>query len=245
MNRLFLVTLCLIVIFTATCRRQYEARQSAEPLRSSLQPLPANASPQLKQFLEGAIDQTKVTTGYDAAYVGIKYPGGDVPPETGVCSDVIVRAFRKVGIDLQQEVHEDMKTAWSAYPRKWGAASPDTNIDHRRVLNLMTYFDRSGKTLPVTTDRKDYLPGDTVAWDLSGGMDHWHRYESFVGIGTALVDSSITSARARERKMCCSPGQSKDIPGTSVRLSFRITNTFVDLTSCSTSLCAFIVSQPD
>lgn len=185
MNRLFLVTLCLIVNFTSTCRRQFEARQSAEPipLRSSLQPLPANASPQLKQFLEGAIDQTKVTTGYDATYVGIKYPGGDVPPETGVCSDVIVRAFRKVGIDLQKEVHEDMKTAWSAYPRKWAAASPDTNIDHRRVLNLMTYFDRGGKTLPVTTDRKDYLPGDIVAWDLSGGMDH-------IGIVTNLSSES-------------------------------------------------------
>ena len=174
MNRLFLGILCLVVISVTGCRRQYEARKSAEPIppRSSLQPLPANASPKLTQFLEGAIDQTKVTTGYDPAYVGIKYPGGDVPPETGVCSDVVVRAFRKVGIDLQKEVHEDMKAAWSAYPRKWGATSPDTNIDHRRVLNLMAYFDRRGKALPVTTDRNDYLPGDIVAWDLGGGMDH-------------------------------------------------------------------------
>lgn len=118
------------------------------------------------------MDQTKVTTGYDPAYVGIAYPNGDVAPETGVCSDVIVRSFRKVGIDLQKDVHEDMKAAWSVYPKKWGAAGTDTNIDHRRVLNLTTYFDRQGKSLPVTTDAANYLPGDIVSWDLGNGIDH-------------------------------------------------------------------------
>jgi hypothetical protein len=85
---------------------------------------------------------------------------------------VVVRAFRKVGIDLQKEVHEDMGRAWSDYPKRWGAAGRDSNIDHRRVGNLMTFFDRQGKQLPITTDRSQYLPGDIVAWDLGNKVDH-------------------------------------------------------------------------
>jgi uncharacterized protein YijF (DUF1287 family) len=135
-------------------------------------PLPAKASPQLKQLLEAAIEQSKVTTGYDPAWVKIDYPNGDVPSDTGVCSDVVVRSFRKAGIDLQKEVHEDMTRAWSAYPKRWGASGTDTNIDHRRVLNLMTYFDRLGKSLPITNVRANYLPGDVVAWQLSDGVEH-------------------------------------------------------------------------
>jgi len=80
--------------------------------------------------------------------------------------------IHKAGIDLQKEVHEDMTRAWSEYPKKWGAGSPDSNIDHRRVLNLMTYFNRQGKSVPISNNRDDYLPGDVVAWDLGGGMDH-------------------------------------------------------------------------
>jgi len=137
-----------------------------------LRPLAADASPQLKQLVESALEQTKITTGYDPSYVGIDYPGGDVPQETGVCSDVVVRGFRKAGIDLQKEIHEDMKRGWSVYPRKWGASRPDANIDHRRVLNLMTYFDRKGKSLPISASRGDYLPGDIVAWDLGNKVDH-------------------------------------------------------------------------
>jgi uncharacterized protein YijF (DUF1287 family) len=113
-----------------------------------------------------------VTTGYDPSYVKLDYPLGDVPKETGVCSDVVVRAFRSAGVDLQKEVHEDMARAWSEYPKKWGTSAPDANIDHRRVLNLMTYFARQGKLLPVTGHADDYLPGDVVAWDLGNGLDH-------------------------------------------------------------------------
>ncbi|MDQ2922152.1 MAG: DUF1287 domain-containing protein [Acidobacteriota bacterium] len=142
------------------------------PPPSAARPLSTNASPQLKQFVEAAIEQSKVTTGYDPSWVKIDYPNGDVSSDTGVCSDVVVRAFRKAGIDLQKEVHEDMARAWVAYPKKWGASGTDTNIDHRRVLNLMTYFDRQGKSLPITNDRADYLPGDVVAWDLSDGLEH-------------------------------------------------------------------------
>jgi uncharacterized protein YijF (DUF1287 family) len=148
-----------------------------------IKPLPDNASPQLKQMLEGAIAQAGVTTGYDPAYVALDYPNGDVPEKTGVCSDVVVRAFRKAGIDLQKEVHEDMKSARSAYPTRWGAIPPDRNIDHRRVLNLMTYFTRQGKSLPITTSATDYQPGDIVAWELSSGIDH-------IGIVTNMMSDS-------------------------------------------------------
>ena len=172
-SRSVVVALCFIAVAGLACKRQYSPLKSVAPIppHALAQPL-ANAPPQVKLIVDGAIEQTKVTTGYDASYVGIKYPGGDVPIETGVCSDVVVRAFRKTGIDLQQQVHEDMQSAWSAYPRKWASNSPDANIDHRRVLNLMTYFERRGKALPVTSVRADYLPGDVVAWDLGGGMDH-------------------------------------------------------------------------
>ena len=153
------------------CQQQVAKRETA-PTSESTRPLPDNASPELKQFLASAFEQTKLTTGYDPSYVNLEYPGGDVPLETGVCSDVLVRAFRKAGIDLQKEVHEDMTSAWSAYPREWGAARPDRNIDHRRVLNLMTFFNRKGKSVAVTSNRESYLPGDIVAWDLGGGVEH-------------------------------------------------------------------------
>ena len=171
---LFLIAICLTLILAISCQRPSERRAAAEviPPSAVARPLPANASPQLRQLVEGAIEQSKVTTGYDPSWVKIDYPNGDVPSDTGVCSDVVVRAFRKAGIDLQKEVHEDMTRARSEYPRKWGVSGTDTNIDHRRVLNLTTYFERQGKSLLITDDRADYLPGDVVAWDLSEGHEH-------------------------------------------------------------------------
>jgi hypothetical protein len=174
-GRQSLLIVCLTLVCVVSCQRQsVPPRQVAisTPSPTVTKPLPPNASPLLKQFLDAAIEQSKVTTGYDPSYVGIAYPNGDVPSNTGVCSDVIVRAFRKVGIDLQKEVHEDMTRAWSQYPRKWGARATDTNIDHRRVLNLTTWLDRQGKSLPITEERADYLPGDLVAWQLSDGVEH-------------------------------------------------------------------------
>jgi uncharacterized protein YijF (DUF1287 family) len=173
-SRQAVLAICLMLIFGASCQRQHQKGGSAAaiPPSSVAKPLPPNASPQLKQFVEAAIEQSKVTTGYDPSWVKIDYPNGDVSSDTGVCSDVVVRAFRKAGIDLQKEVHEDMERAWSEYPRKWGARGTDANIDHRRVLNLTTYFDRQGKSLPITNERADYLPGDVVAWELSDGVEH-------------------------------------------------------------------------
>ncbi|PYS64549.1 MAG: DUF1287 domain-containing protein [Acidobacteria bacterium] len=134
--------------------------------------LPANSSPSLKLVIDGAVDQVGKTTSYDASYQKIDYPNGDVPIETGVCSDVIVRAFRKVGIDLQKDVHEDMKRNFSAYPTRWGLSGTDANIDHRRVPNLMTYFTRQGKSLPISDRNDNFLPGDIVTWDLGLGSEH-------------------------------------------------------------------------
>jgi uncharacterized protein len=119
--------------------------------------------------------QIGVTRHYDPAYRKLVYPGGDVPPERGVCTDVIVRALRvSRGIDLQKQVHEDVKANWDAYPhqKRWRLDRPDPNIDHRRVPNLMAYFTRAGYARPPTRVAANYLPGDIVAWDLGRGILH-------------------------------------------------------------------------
>lgn len=109
---------------------------------------------------------------YDPIYYSIKYPNGDVPKDRGVCTDVVIRAYRKVNIDLQKEIHEDMKAHFNLYPKQWGLKTTDKNIDHRRVPNLMTFFSRKGIVLPITKQPQDYNPGDIVCWSLSGGMTH-------------------------------------------------------------------------
>lgn len=164
---------CVMLLSATSCQRSTSHRGSVATAPSPVvKPLAANASPQLKRLLEAAVEQSKITTGYDPSWVKIDYPNGDVPQDTGVCSDVVVRAFRGAGVDLQKEVHEDMTQAWSDYPKRWGASGTDSNIDHRRVLNLMTYFDRQEKSLAITNDRADYLPGDVVAWQLGDGVEH-------------------------------------------------------------------------
>lgn len=131
----------------------------------------SRATPREK-VIAGAIEQTAYTSGYDPSYVKIAYPMGDVPRDRGVCSDVVVRAFREADVDLQKEVHEDMRKHFSAYPKKWGARGPDSNIDHRRVLNLMAYFERRDKALLILGTAESYLPGDVVAWDLGNNLQH-------------------------------------------------------------------------
>ena len=127
----------------------------------------------IRKVLESARAQIETARGYTQDYYVISYPGGDVPAETGACTDVIIRSFRNAGVDLQREVHEDMAANFAVYPRKWGLTTTDRNIDHRRVPNLQTFFTRRGKSLPVTTDARNYKPGDVVSWDLNGkGMTH-------------------------------------------------------------------------
>lgn len=119
-----------------------------------------------------AIGLTSQNVSYDPGYYAIEYPGGDIPEGKGVCTDVIIRAYRKMGVDLQKEVHEDMKSSFNSYPKKWGLKTTDKNIDHRRVLNLMTYFRRKGAEKPISRKPMDYLPGDIVTWDLGEGITH-------------------------------------------------------------------------
>ena len=109
---------------------------------------------------------------YDGSYRRIPYPGGDVPGNTGVCTDVVIRAYRQIGIDLQVKVHEDMRRAFRSYPTTWGMRGPDTNIDHRRVPNLQTFFRRAGAELPRSKDASRYQPGDVVSWMLPGNLPH-------------------------------------------------------------------------
>lgn len=126
----------------------------------------------VKKILQNAYDQVGTTLHYDPSYQAIRFPGGDVPLDRGVCTDVIVRAYRSVGIDLQLLVNQDMRQAFRAYPRLWGLSRPDPNIDHRRVQNLAAFFTRHGEVLPMSTDARDYAPGDIVTWRLPGGQPH-------------------------------------------------------------------------
>jgi uncharacterized protein YijF (DUF1287 family) len=124
------------------------------------------------RLAHAALDRTKVSVRYDPAYVKLNYPGGDVPAETGVCTDEVIRAYRALGVDLQQRLHEDIKAHFSKYPANWGLKRPDTNIDHRRVPNLQVFFKRHGKSLPVTDKPQDYLPGDLVTCTVAGKLPH-------------------------------------------------------------------------
>jgi uncharacterized protein YijF (DUF1287 family) len=127
------------------------------------------ASPAL---VDAARQQTRGRVVYDGSYVRIGYPMGDVPADRGVCTDVIIRAYRAVGIDLQVLVHQDMRAHFAAYPRNWGLTRPDPNIDHRRVPNLQTYFERAGARIDGARRASDYLPGDLVTWRLPGNLPH-------------------------------------------------------------------------
>ena len=127
---------------------------------------------EVEKLLAAAHAQIGKTLSYDPAYTVLAYPGGDVPIERGVCSDVVIRAFRGTGLDLQKEIHEDMKRAFSAYPKNWDLKKPDANIDHRRVLNLMTFLKRRGKSLPVSQNAADYLPGDIVTCIVPPHLPH-------------------------------------------------------------------------
>lgn len=128
----------------------------------------------IEQLVAAAVTQTRQHVTYNGAYFKIAYPLGDVPPQYGVCTDVIIRAYRKIGIDLQQLVHEDMRGNFLLYPAKknWGQTKTDTNIDHRRVPNLQTFFTRHGRKLTVSDKPMDYQAGDLVTWMLPGNLPH-------------------------------------------------------------------------
>jgi uncharacterized protein YijF (DUF1287 family) len=142
----------------------------------------------LQHLIAAAVERTHHVVRYDPAYVRISYPGGDVPADTGVCTDEIIRSYRSVGVDLQKEVHEDMVRNFDLYTRRWRwvLSRPDPNIDHRRVPNLMVFFARKGESLPLSGRADDYAPGDLVTWDLGGGVPH---------IGVVVDQKSAKSGR--------------------------------------------------
>jgi uncharacterized protein YijF (DUF1287 family) len=150
-------------------------------------------------LVSAARQQVGVTVHYDGRYTALAYPGGDLPVDRGVCTDVVIRAYRVLGLDLQQRVHEDMKAAWQEYPRLWGLSRPDPNIDHRRVPNLVTYFRRHGSVLRALRDPVAYLPGDLVAWRLPSGVPHIGIVSDHTSAaGVPLVIHNIGSGAVEE-----------------------------------------------
>ena len=149
----------------------------------SLIPIHAIGSGFSSDLVDAAIERTHQNVRYDGSYYSIDYPDGDVPTGIGVCTDVVIRSYRKIGTDLQKLVHEDMSSSFKSYPsnRIWGLSRPDSNIDHRRVPNLRTFFERQGKVLEITENPNDYQAGDLVTWMLPGNLPH-------IGIVTDRTD---------------------------------------------------------
>ena len=158
----------LLLAFAIVSVEAQGTREQAEQARKHMPEDGSLAS----RLVHAALDRTHQVVRYDPAYVRLDYPGGDVPEGTGVCTDEVIRSYRKLGFDLQKLVHEDMKRHFAAYPKHWGLAAPDKNIDHRRVPNLQMFFKRQGASLPVTQNGSDYLPGDLITCTVAGKLPH-------------------------------------------------------------------------
>lgn len=153
-------------------------------------------------LVAAAKKQIGVTVDYDGRYEKIAYPNGDVPRSRGVCTDVLIRAYRELGVDLQVLVHQDMRRAWPAYPKLWGLRSPDSNIDHRRVPNLAAFFTRHGESLPIRQTPQHFLPGDIVTWRLASGLPHIGIVSDQIGpSGRPLVIHNIGQGTQLEDRL--------------------------------------------
>ena len=161
------ITVLLIVILFLGCGQKEKNKIQAVNTEAS-------ATTFEEKLSKAAISIIDPTIYYDPSYISIKYPNGDVPKSKGVCTDVVIRAYRKLDIDLQKEVHEDMKANFSKYPnlQKWGMTKTDTNIDHRRVPNLEIFFGRKGIKLVVTENANDYKTGEIVTWMINEKLPH-------------------------------------------------------------------------
>lgn len=167
-------------VFFAACDRPREESAHAAPAppapiaepRSGAAPPPADLPAAVRILVDATRARIRLGEVYDPAYYPLAYPGGDVPGDRGVCTDVVIRAYRHLGIDLQVLVHEDMRRNFLVYPPLWGNTSTDRNIDHRRVPNLETFFKRAGAALPIGDRAEDFRPGDLVTWRLAGGLPH-------------------------------------------------------------------------
>jgi uncharacterized protein len=158
----------------------------------------AQEPPAATRLVQAAYAQVGKTVRYDPAYERIAFPGGDVPLDRGVCTDVVVRAYRRIGVDLQLLVNQDMHAAWDAYPKLWALSRPDSNIDHRRVQNLAVFFKRHGVELPVSKEPGDYKPGDIVAWKLPDGRPHIGLVSDRMSGGTPLMVHNIGAGAEAE-----------------------------------------------
>jgi uncharacterized protein YijF (DUF1287 family) len=125
-----------------------------------------------EKLVRSALERTRHRVTYDGGYRPIPYPNGDVPDDVGVCTDLVIRSYRRLGVDLQKDVHEEMRDHFDEFPNYWGLTRPDPSIDHRRVPNLQALFSRRGIVLPVTRDPEDYVAGDLVTWMLAGKLPH-------------------------------------------------------------------------
>ncbi len=183
----FFVTLALLA-----CDQPY----AQEPTPAASQTLASTPTPPRRlaisddtaaRIVAAARERLSHEVVYDGAYVKIPFPGGDVAPDRGVCTDEVVRIFRALGQDLQKLVYDDLRAAPGAYPNSWPGPRPDPNIDHRRVPNLMVFFSRRGVSLPITDNAADYAPGDVVAWRLDNGLTH-------IGVLTDDTADGVTPA---------------------------------------------------
>lgn len=176
----------MAMLTLASCKPGEQQPSAQSPVESpgalSTQERPISAK--AKAVVDAARERTRLGERYDPSYFTIGFPGGDVPNDRGVCSDVVVRAYRAIGLDLQVLVHDDMSRAFNAYPKMWGLTRTDKNIDHRRVPNLRTFFTRRGASLPVTASPGDYRPGDLVTWTLPRNLPHIGIVSDRVAPGT-------------------------------------------------------------
>lgn len=184
----------LALVFTASAATpdQVEAARTRVPLDETF----------ASRLVHAALDRTKHMVRYEPAYVALKYPGGDVPAGTGVCTDEVIRAYRALGFDLQKLVHEDMAANFRAYPKQWGLSKTDKNIDHRRVPNLQTFFKRQGASLPVTQNADDYRPGDLITCTVAGKLPHIAMVvPSPTGSGTPWIVHNIGGGPQMEDRL--------------------------------------------
>lgn len=163
---LLLAILCVQITYTQDIETKLPANLEEVKFRSGE---PTMFS---RLLTDAALERTSHQVIYDGSYRRLKYPGGDVADGFGVCTDVVIRAYRKLGVDLQKDVHLDMRAAFSKYPKNWGLKRTDTNIDHRRVPNLQKFFSRKGISFKVSSSATDYFPGDLVTWMLPGNLPH-------------------------------------------------------------------------
>lgn len=170
-TRTLLIRSAAAVFLAAVLALHVSGMSTKDLAEQARQRLPQDGSFATK-LAHAALDRTHHTVAYTPDYVRLDYPNGDVPADTGVCTDEVIRSYRAVGTDLQKLVHEDMRRAFAAYPKAWGLKAPDKNIDHRRVPNLQTFLKRKGASLPVTQNAADYKPGDLITCTVAGKLPH-------------------------------------------------------------------------